>query len=383
MKKKISVLGSTGSIGLSTLEIVSHLNHAFEITCLSTYRNTDLLLQQINQFNPKAVCIVDNISYQNVKKELSTLKIDVFYGREGLLKISQRDDVDLMVNGLVGASGMEPTLIAVQSGIDVALANKESLVMAGNIINRELAKSGSKILPVDSEHSAIWQCLVGEDIKDIRRIILTGSGGPFREREISSFNNITVSEALNHPNWDMGKKISIDSATMMNKGLEVIEAYWLFGLNKKNINIVIHPQSIIHSMVEMIDGAIKAQMGVPDMKVPIQYALTYPRHINAPWERLDFFKCGSLSFQEPDFNRFPCIGLAYKSLERLGTACAALNLANDLSVDYFLKKKIRFTEIPKINEAVLHHHPWVKEPTLDDLKQLDIWVKEYVTNHLI
>ena len=283
-----------------------------------------------------------------------------------------------MLNGLVGASGMEPTLSAIKAGVNVALANKESLVMAGDIINKELAKSKATIFPVDSEHSAIWQCLLGENIKDIRRIILTGSGGPFKERELSTFNDITLEEALKHPNWDMGNKITIDSATMMNKGFEIIEAYWLFGFHPKNISIVIHPQSIIHSMVEMKDGSIKAQMGVPDMKVPIQYALTYPRHISAPWERLDFFNCQNLSFEEPDFDRFPCINLAFESLDKLGTACAALNLANDLSVSYFLNNKIRFTDIHRINESVLNNHHWIKKPTLDDLNELNTWVINHV-----
>ncbi|MAQ88057.1 MAG: 1-deoxy-D-xylulose-5-phosphate reductoisomerase, partial [Candidatus Marinimicrobia bacterium] len=227
----------------------------------------------------------------------------------------------------------------------------------------------------DSEHSAIWQCMVGEDYKDISRIILTGSGGPFRERPLSTFGKISIDEALNHPNWDMGKKITVDSATMMNKGLEVIEAYWLFGFDLNNINIVVHPQSIIHSMIEMNDGAIKAQMGVPDMKVPIQYALTYPNHMSAPWERLDFFSCGDLTFQPPDFKRFPSIPLAFRALELLGTAGTALNLANDTTVELFLKDKIAFTDIPRINEVILEEHPWVEDPTLDDIKSLSTWVK--------
>ena len=286
-----------------------------------------------------------------------------------------------MLNALVGASGMEPTLNAINAGVNVALSNKESLVMAGNLINNALEDSDAELFPVDSEHSAIWQCMVGEDYKDISRIILTGSGGPFRERPVSTFGKISIDEALNHPNWDMGKKITIDSATMMNKGLEVIEAYWLFGFDLNSIDIVVHPQSIIHSMIEMNDGAIKAQMGVPDMKVPIQYALTYPNHISAPWERLDFFSCGDLTFQPPDFKRFPSIPLAFRALELLGTAGTALNLANDISVELFLKDKIAFTDIPRINEVILEEHPWVEDPTLDDIKSLSTWVK-YKINDL-
>ena len=285
-----------------------------------------------------------------------------------------------MLNALVGASGMEPTLNAINAGVNVALSNKESLVMAGNLINNALEDSDAELFPVDSEHSAIWQCMVGEDYKDISRIILTGSGGPFRERPLSTFGKISIDEALNHPNWDMGKKITVDSATMMNKGLEVIEAYWLFGFDLNNINIVVHPQSIIHSMIEMNDGAIKAQMGVPDMKVPIQYALTYPNHISAPWERLDFFSCGDLTFQPPDFKRFPSIPLAFRALELLGTAGTALNLANDTTVELFLKDKIAFTDIPRINEVILEEHPWVEDPTLDDIKSLSTWVKDKIND---
>ena len=282
------------------------------------------------------------------------------------------------MNGLVGAAGMKPTLNAINQGIDVALSNKESLVMAGGIIKRAMEKSGANLFPVDSEHSAIWQCLIGENIKDIRRLILTGSGGPFRKRTLKSFNDISVEEALKHPNWDMGRKISIDSATMMNKGFELIEAYWLFDLPIDKIDIVVHPQSIIHSMVEFRDSSIKAQLGVPDMKVPIQYALTYPRHIEAPWERLNFFDCKDLSFQKPDYKRFPCISLAIESLERLGTSGTALNISNDYTVSRFLNKEIKFTDIAKINKLAMRNHSWIKEPTLEDISRLETWVKDYV-----
>ena len=297
------------------------------------------------------------------------------------LELAKRPDVDVMLNALVGAPGMEPTLLAIKAGVDVALSNKESLVMAGNIIKKAQEQSGAEIFPVDSEHSAIWQCLVGEELEDLNRIILTGSGGPFRQKEISLFSNITVKEALNHPNWDMGEKITIDSATMMNKGLEVIEAYWLFRIDPDQINIIVHPQSIIHSMVEMKDGSVKAQMGVPDMKVPIQYALTYPRHIEASWEKLDLINCADLTFEKPDYNRFPCIALGFKVLERFGSSGAALNLSNDYAVYRFLNDEIQFTDIPKINESVLEEHPWIEEPSLEDLLELDEWVKNYVTTY--
>ena len=381
MRKRLSILGSTGSIGTNALKVISSLNDAFEITYLSTYKNVELLFDQVKKYTPKAVVVVDEVAAKKIESAIEALGIDLLTGRAGLLDLSQRSDIDIMLNALVGASGMEPTLNAINAGVNVALSNKESLVMAGNLINNALEDSDAELFPVDSEHSAIWQCMVGEDYKDISRIILTGSGGPFRERPVSTFGKISIDEALNHPNWDMGKKITIDSATMMNKGLEVIEAYWLFGFDLNSIDIVVHPQSIIHSMIEMNDGAIKAQMGVPDMKVPIQYALTYPNHISAPWERLDFFSCGDLTFQPPDFKRFPSIPLAFRALELLGTAGTALNLANDTTVELFLKDKIAFTDIPRINEVILEEHPWVEDPTLDDIKSLSTWVK-YKINDL-
>ena len=380
MSKRISILGSTGSIGVNALKVISHLKDEFDIVSLSANKNADLLIEQANQFQPKAICIVDEVGFSQVQNALGSSGIEILKGREGLLELASRDNVDVLLNGLVGAAGMEPTLKAIEAGIDVALSNKESLVMAGDIIQQAMKRSGAQLFPVDSEHSAIWQCLVGENIDDVRRLILTGSGGPFRSREINTFDDITVEEALNHPNWDMGRKITIDSATMMNKGLEVIEAYWLFGFKPDRINNVVHPQSIIHSMIELKDGAIKAQLGVPDMKVPIQYALTYPRHLAAPWEQLNFMECGDLTFQEPDYERFPCIQLAFESLERLGTAGAALNLSNDYSVYRFLNGEIKFTDIPKINASSLENHDWTKHPTLIDLKELDSWVKNHVSS---
>jgi len=381
MKKRISILGATGSIGVNALKVVSHLENELEVVYLSANKNMILLMKQIKKYQPKAVCIVDEESYNQVKEEVQSLNIEILFGRSGLLELAKRSDVDVMLNALVGAPGMEPTLLAIKAGVDVALSNKESLVMAGNIIKKAQEQSGAEIFPVDSEHSAIWQCLVGEELEDLNRIILTGSGGPFRQKEISLFSNITVKEALNHPNWDMGEKITIDSATMMNKGLEVIEAYWLFRIDPDQINIIVHPQSIIHSMIEMKDGSVKAQMGVPDMKVPIQYALTYPRHIKATWEKLDLINCADLTFEKPDYNRFPCIALGFKVLERFGSSGAALNLSNDYAVYRFLNEEIQFTDIPRINESVLEEHPWIEEPSLEDLLELDEWVKNYVTTY--
>ncbi len=378
MQKHISILGSTGSIGINALEIAELFSNEIKIKYLTANANFELLIEQTKKYKPKSICLADEKYYKNLKMGLGTKQVEILVGRQGLVELSKRKDVDVMLNGLVGAAGMEPTLYALEAGVNVALANKESLVMAGDIINKAMKLSGAKIFPVDSEHSAIWQCLVGEDIKDVRRIILTGSGGPFRNRELKTFDEISVEEALKHPNWDMGRKISIDSATMMNKCLEVIEAYWLFNLDFKNIDIIIHPQSIIHSMVEFNDSSIKAQLGVPDMKVPIQYALTFPSRSISPWERLDFLSCGDLTFHDPDFSRFPSLKLAYNVLNTGGTASAALNLSNDYTVAKFLDGKIKFTDIFRINHSSILNHPWVKNPNLEDLNNLNSWVKNYV-----
>jgi len=381
MKKRISILGSTGSIGCNALNVLENLKNETTVKYLSAFSNSKKIIEQAQKFKPKAICIVDKEAYNETKNHFKNDKIEVLFGRSGLLELAARDNVDVMLNGLVGSVGMEPTLCAIESGIDVALSNKESLVMAGSIINKAMKKSGAKIFPVDSEHSAIWQCLIGENILDISKIILTGSGGPFLKRDINTFEKITLKEALNHPNWDMGNKITIDSATMMNKGLEVIEAFWLFNGGQIPIDIVIHPQSIIHSMVEFQDGSVKAQMGIPDMKVPIQYSLTYPRHKKTNWERLDFFKIRELNFLAPDLEKFPCISLAYDALKKLGTSPAALNLANDYSVQRFLRQEISFLDIYDINNTVLNSHEWLNEPNLEDLKELDNWVKNWVNSY--
>ena len=380
MKKKISILGSTGSVGVNTLNVINNISKEFDVIYLTGNTNSDLMIKQCKEFNPKSVVMINEEASELVKKGLSGHDINVLSGRQNLLNISKDKDMDLVLNALVGSPGMEPTLEAVKAGVDVALSNKESLVVAGDLITTEMKKTGANIFPVDSEHSAIWQCMVGESFSDVEKIILTGSGGPFRTRPINTFKDIDVLEALNHPNWEMGKKITIDSATMMNKGLEVIEAYWLFNIDVSMIDIVVHPQSIIHSMVEFKDSSIKAQMGVPDMKVPIQYALTYPNHISAPWERLDFKLIGDLSFEAPDFDRFPCIKLAYMSLDRMGSTPAILNMANDYSVYKFLNSEIKFTEIPKIIEAAMKHHQWVEKPDLDYIRELDNWTKDFVNN---
>ena len=380
MKKRISILGSTGSIGVNTLNVIKNISKEYKVIYLTGNTNSDLMIEQCREFNPQSIVMINEEAAEKVKKELVSDEIEVLSGRNNLIEIAKNESIDLVLNALVGSPGMEPTLEALKAGVDVALSNKESLVVAGDIITNAMKTSGAKLFPVDSEHSAIWQCLVGESMKDIDKIILTGSGGPFRQRPIETFDEITVSESLNHPNWDMGKKITIDSATMMNKGLEVIEAYWLFDMQIPQIDIIVHPQSIIHSMIEFKDGSIKAQLGVPDMKVPIQYALTYPNHLSAPWERLDFTKLGDLSFQTPDFERFPCIKLAYKALEKMGTTPAILNMANDYCVYKFLDEKIKFTDIPVIIESAMNNHQWTENPNLDYLKELDFWTESFVNN---
>ena len=376
--KNISILGSTGSIGVNALSVINNLDDKFNVKALSAYKNSSVLIEQAKIFNPEIVVIVDSSEVDFVKESLKKSGISVLCGREGLLELSARDDVDIMLNALVGSSGMEPTINAIRSSVNVALSNKESLVMAGDIIDYEKNKSGAEVFPVDSEHSAIWQCLVGEKVDDVEKIILTGSGGPFRTRDYKTFKDIKKEEALKHPNWSMGNKITIDSATMMNKGLEVIETKWLFGIDVNKIKIIIHPESIIHSMVEFKDKSVKAQLGVPDMKIPIQHALTYPDRYFGEWESLDLLKLGSINFESPDINKFPCIALAYEALKKEGTMPAVLNVANEQAVYRFLNKEIGFMDIPYIIEKACEKHDWVSNPSLDDLLYLETWTTNYV-----
>ena len=382
MSKKVSILGSTGSIGVNTLSVIDTFKEEFEVVYLSTFQNNKMIIEQAKKYKPKAVVIVDDSYAEDVKGSLSEEDIEILIGRDGLLEISKRDDIDLLMNGLVGSAGMEPTINALNANVDVALSNKESMVMAGDLINKTMNQTGTKIYPVDSEHSAIWQCLVGENINDVKRIILTGSGGPFRKRDVNTFSEISLKEALNHPNWSMGKKITIDSATMMNKGLEVIEARWLFNLQINQIDILIHPQSIIHSMVEFNDRSIKAQLGIPDMKIPIQYALTYPTHALSEWEELDLVKIGNLTFEEKDIEKFPCIELAYEAMRVGGSAAAVLNVANDNAVYSFLNKRIKFTDIPVIIEKACNAHALIKNPSLEELLELELWTHDFVMNEV-
>ena len=380
--RALTILGSTGSIGTQTLEVVENLPGEFRVVALTANRNIELLAHQARQFQVEAVALADPTGADELRRLLAGSGIAIHTGRSGLLEIAGRDDIDLCLNGLVGGGGMAPTMAALEAGVDVALSNKESLVMAGALITALQQEKGTKLLPIDSEHSAIWQCLAGEDRSQIRRLVLTGSGGPFRTWPLEDMSQVTREQALRHPNWDMGPKVTIDSATMMNKGLEVIEARWLYDMPPERIDIVIHPQSIIHSMVEFVDGSIKAQLGVPDMKIPIQYALAYPDHRPADWPRLDLAAVGELTFEEPDLEKFPCITLAYDALRRGGSAPAALNLANDLAVQAFLDDQLAFAAIPRVLERVLSEHPFIETPTLADLEELEGWTERYVSKTL-
>jgi 1-deoxy-D-xylulose-5-phosphate reductoisomerase len=379
--KRVTILGSTGSIGRNALNVIDNCEDQFSVIGLSANKNSQLLVEQAKKYQPKFVSIINSEGADYVERKLRSFDVKILKGREGLLKLASYENSDLLLNALVGTSGMEPTINAIRSKVDVALSNKESLVMAGSIINELAIRNGVKIFPVDSEHSAIWQCLAGEDSKEINKIILTGSGGPFRALPIEKFGTITLDQALNHPNWDMGNKITIDSATMMNKGLEVIEAYWLFNLPPEKIEIVIHPQSIIHSMVEFKDKSIKAQLGLPDMKIPIQYALTYPSHHETNWEELDLTEINTLTFEKPDFTKFPCMKLAFEVLDLGGTAPAVLNVANEQAVYRFLNKEISFKEIPIIIEMACEKHENVSAPSLDEILNIEIWATNFVKSY--
>jgi 1-deoxy-D-xylulose-5-phosphate reductoisomerase len=379
--KKIGILGSTGSIGTQALDIIKS-NNNFEVSYLSAYSNIELLVKQTKYFKPKAICIVDKTKTDLLSQQLSTLNVEIFSGEEGLKELSCRDNIDLMLNALVGYSGMIHTFLAAEKGINIALANKESLVVAGKIITDKIKHTKSKLLPVDSEHSAIWQCLEGEDIHQVNKLILTGSGGPFRTMDITKFKNITKNEALKHPNWSMGSKITIDSATMMNKGLEVIEACWLFDIAIKNIDIVVHPQSIIHSMVEFIDGSIKAQLGKPTMNIPIHYALNYPKRTANDTSTFDFLNSPDLTFEKPDLNKFKCIKLAYQAFSSGDSYPIVLNVANDLCVAAFLSDKIKFIDIPSYIEDALEVHNSCNINNIDAIFNTIQSTQKYIKNKI-
>ncbi|MFQ5674936.1 MAG: 1-deoxy-D-xylulose-5-phosphate reductoisomerase [bacterium] len=378
--KRISILGSTGSIGTNCLNVVAAQSDSFEVRYLTSYRNIDLLFEQAQAFRPKAVAIFKEDALAEYLPRFRELGVNVYAGFDGILEISRQVDVDIVVNALVGAVGLQPTLNAIRKGVRIALANKETLVIGGQFVMEKAQQAGAEVIPIDSEHSALLQCITGEDSKSIRRIFLTASGGPFRELTGEQLSSVTVEQALNHPNWDMGPKITIDSATLMNKGLEVIEAHWLFNLGGSEIQVVIHPQSIIHSMVEFADGSIKAQLGLPDMRIPIQYALTYPKRLSADFPRLDFRTLKELTFEQPNFDKFRCLKLSYDALESGGAAPAVLNAANEEAVNLFLTEKIAFDNIPKVVEGALTNCQYNGCASIEELLQHDKAAREYVRN---
>jgi len=370
-EKKCVILGSTGSIGVNALNVISSHPERFRILALTANKNADRLIEQALMVRPERVVIADRALSEKVELGLAGTGIEVYAGYDAVVETAGMGAADLVLNAIVGSRGLHPTAAALQAGHDVALSNKESLVMAGAQINALAAAKGAAVYPVDSEHSAIWQCLAGEDPQSVEKIILTGSGGPFLNRDLSSFSLIRPEEALKHPNWSMGAKITIDSATMMNKGLELIEAVHLFGIPAERIEILIHPQSIIHSMVQFHDRSIKAQLGVPDMKVPIQYALSWPERLPAAWEPLDFVQLGQMTFFAPDLQRFPALGLAYRALEEGGSYPAVLNVVNEQAVYLFLKGLIRFTDISDTVERMLNAHQSLNDPSIEDILQLE------------
>lgn len=380
--KKLGIFGSTGSIGENALQVVRNNPDRFRVVCLTAHSNTELLVRQALEFKPDSVCIVEESGYATLARSLANSGIRLLSGKQALADLAREADFDTMVGAIVGFAGLLPTLEAIKAGKDIALANKETLVVAGEIVNHLLEKHRVGLIPIDSEHSALFQCLVGESSSSVRKIILTASGGPFLNKPKEEFGAITLKEALRHPNWNMGSKITIDSATLMNKGLEVIEAHWLFGLTPEKIDVAIHPQSIIHSMVEFIDGSTKAQMGVPDMKLPIQYALAYPERIKNGFDAFDFRKSNRLDFMEPDHDKFQCLRLAYDALAELGTMPAVLNAANEVVVDHFLNERIRFIEIPQFIEKAMQAHTVKLDPDLEEVVEADRWAREFVKKEL-
>jgi 1-deoxy-D-xylulose-5-phosphate reductoisomerase len=369
--RRISLLGSTGSIGTQVLDVVRRSKGRFSVNGLAAGENVELLAEQIRQFRPEIVSVMTAELADQVRSMIEFADTEVLYGKEGYKAVATIDDADLVVSAMVGAAGLIPTLAALEAGKDVALANKESLVTAGPLVTSLAREKGASIIPIDSEHSAIFQCLRGHRKEDVRRIVLTASGGPFKDRNRDELVKVTPEEAVRHPKWSMGAKISVDSATLMNKGLEVIEARWLFDISVDRIDVVVHPQSIVHSMVEFIDGSVLAQMGIPDMRVPIAYALVWPRRLELDLPSLNLIESGSLSFEMPHFEKFPCLGLAYDAAREGGTATTALNAANEVAVDAFLQGRMGFTAIQEVVREVIEAFPVEDIRDLDDVLKAD------------
>lgn len=381
MKKRcISILGSTGSVGRNTLRVARHLGN-IEVFALAAGRNVQLLAEQIGEFRPRIAVCIDEECAELLTSALDGLGVgkpgrpEIHIGGDGLVMAAVCEPVDTVVSATVGAVGFRPTLRALEKGKRVALANKETLVMAGELMTRVAAESGAEILPVDSEHNALHQCLRGEDPGDVKRLVLTASGGPFRTSSLEAIENASPEEALNHPTWDMGDKITIDSATLMNKGLEVIEAHWLFGVEPERIDVIVHPQSVVHSMVELIDGSVIAQLGVTDMRHPIQYALTYPDRVAASLPPLDLASVSRLTFERPDSDRFPNLAIAYSAIQKGGTAPAVLNASNEVAVEAFLNRRIRLSEIAVVNRQIVDSHSPAPAASIEDVIEADLWAR--------
>jgi 1-deoxy-D-xylulose-5-phosphate reductoisomerase len=381
-KKQIAILGSTGSIGTQALEVIADNASLFEVYALTANNNVDLLIQQARKFTPEMVAIGNEKLYNQLKDALADLPIKVFAGNDSIAQVAEMQPIDIVLTAMVGYSGLKPTMNAIRAGKKIALANKETLVVAGELICELANENKSAILPVDSEHSAIFQCLAGEGNNPIEKLILTASGGPFRTKSMRELEHVTSAQALKHPNWEMGAKITIDSASLMNKGFEIIEAKWLFGVTPDQIEVVVHPQSIIHSMVQFADGSIKAQLGMPDMKLPIQYAFTYPDRLKTNFPRFDFNLCSQFTFEQPDLERFRNLGFAYYAMERGGNMPCILNAANEIVVAAFLKDKIGFLQMSDIIETVMAKAEFVAKPTYEDYVITDERVR-ILTNELI
>ncbi len=382
MPKGIAILGSTGSIGSQTLQVIAAHNEEFSVEVLTANKNADLLIKQAIEFQPNAVVIGYESEYEYVTEALKNYPVKVFAGRDAICQVVQMESVDLVLTAVVGYSGLKPTISAINAGKDLALANKETLVVAGELIVRMIQEKGVRIIPVDSEHSAIFQCLAGEAYNKIEKIYLTASGGPFRNYSIDDLKNAPVKEALNHPNWNMGKKISIDSASMMNKGLEAIEARWLFGVDTEQVEILIHPQSVIHSLVQFCDGSIKAQMGRPDMRLPILYALGYPKRVESDFPRFSFADYPKLTFEQADIKKFRNLALSFEAMHRGGNIPCALNAANEAVVDAFLHEKVRFMEMSDIIEKVMNTISFIKKPGIEDLEETNLESYRLAEEHL-
>lgn len=369
--KRLAILGSTGSIGTQALDVVAAHPDLFEVEILSAHSNAALLIEQANKFKPNAVVVTDEMKYESVKNALSSLPIKVFKGSESLTEVVQWDTVDIVLGAIVGFAGLHSILAAIDAGKRIALANKETLVVAGDIVMQRAIDKKAHIIPVDSEHSAIFQCLVGEDLNKIEKIVLTASGGPFLGRKPNYLVNVKASHALQHPNWTMGAKITIDSATLMNKGLEMIEAKWLFGLTNEQIEVIVHPESIVHSLVQFRDGSLKAQMGLPDMKLPIQYALAYPQRIDNDFKRFDFKDYTKLNFEQPDHKTFRNLALAKDAMYKGGNAPCVLNAANEIVVHAFLQNKAGFLEMSDMIEKTMQTVAFIEKPSLEDYEASD------------